>query len=182
MVSGTERKPAGAWASCAGSKTLVWIAACGQIIEQKLHCTQRSVCQMGMSRASARFSNLLVLVGHVPSGGKALTGSSSPRPSSKRRVTRCTKSGACGGTAGRRRRAAVTVLGTSTSKSAASAASSAATLRFTTSGPRRPQVSSIERRTCCIASSGGSTLLSEKKQICITVLMRRPKPARSATP
>ncbi len=91
------------WRACRAqpaSNTLVWIAACGQIIEQKLHWTQMSGCQIGISSAIARFSNWLVPVGHVPSGGNALTGSSSPRPSSKRRVTRCTKSGASGGTAG----------------------------------------------------------------------------------
>jgi hypothetical protein len=98
---------------------------------------QSSGCQIGIVRAIARFSNLLVPVGQVPSGGNALTGSSSPRPSRSSRVTRCTI-GRRSRHRRQRARVAVTVAGTGTSCSSASAASSAPRLRFTTSGPRRP--------------------------------------------
>ena len=63
-----------------------------------------------------------------------------------------------------------------TSCSSASAASMAATLRRTISGPRRPQVASTDSLTAAIASSRGSTPDSAKKQVDMTVLIRRPSP------
>ena len=47
-----------------------------------------------------RFSHFAVATGHVPSTGKALTGSRSPFPASITAVTFCTKSGACSDTSG----------------------------------------------------------------------------------
>ena len=65
----------------------------------------------GISSAMLRFSHCAVPVGHVPSTGKALTGSRSPLPASSTAVTRCTKSGARSLTMGGRVRVAVTVGG-----------------------------------------------------------------------
>ncbi len=55
-ASGTVVNPAGAPAASAGSKTLVRMAACGQIIEHLLHWMHRSGSQIGISWAMARFS------------------------------------------------------------------------------------------------------------------------------
>jgi uncharacterized membrane protein required for colicin V production len=155
--------------------------ACGQIIEQRLHCTHRSGSQIGTSRAMRRFSYRLVPVGQVPSGGKALTGSRSPRPSRSSRVTRWTNSGASAGTVGRRTGVASAVTGTAISWSTAMVPSIAAVLRRTTSGPRRPHVVTTESFIRSIASSKGSTALRAKKQACMIVLIRRPSPCSSAS-
>jgi hypothetical protein len=69
--------------------------------------------QTGISSAMFRFSHFAVAVGHVPSTGKALTGSRSPLPASITAVTFCTKSGARSDTSGGRPRLALTAFGTS---------------------------------------------------------------------
>ena len=111
------------------------MAACGHISAHLLHWMQRAASHTGISRASARFSQRVVPSGHVPSTGKALTGSRSPWPASSAAVTRCTNSGASRGTTGGRARVASARAGRATSCSAASVASTAAQLRSTTVAP-----------------------------------------------
>ena len=66
------------------------------------HWMQRSDSQTGTSSAMFRFSYLAVPVGNVPSTGRALTGSVSPRSARIGAVTLRTKSGAVSGTSVRR--------------------------------------------------------------------------------
>ena len=85
-----------------------------------------------------RFSHFAVPIGHVPSTGKALTGSRSPLPASITAVTFCTKSGACGGDerrtrvrrGDRRRHGNLVQVG--------QRVSTASKFRLTTSAPRLP--------------------------------------------
>ena len=128
-----------------------------------------------------RRSHCVVPVGYVPSSGSALTGSRSPRPAMISAVTFCTKSGASAGTGGRMSKVLVTVGGTFTSCNCARAASTAAKFFFTTDSPRLPKVFSIACLIAAIASSLGNTPLIAKKQVCITVLIRPPRPAPCAT-
>ena len=114
------------------------IAACGHTSGQIAHWVQMVSSQIGISCAMLRFSHCVVPVGKVPSTGSADTGSRSPLPSSIIAVTRCTKSGAARGTAGRRVSAESARPGSGTSRSAASDASTAAKLRFSTVSPRLP--------------------------------------------
>ena len=85
-----------------------------------------------------RFSQRVVLSGHVPSGANALTGSLSPSPAIMTAVTRLTKSGAAGETTGGRAWVVVTLAGTAISCNAASEASTAAWFFATTASPLRP--------------------------------------------
>ena len=78
------------------------MAAWGQISTHLLHWMQSAASHTGISSARLRFSQWEVPVGQVPSGGKALTGSSSPRPDSMTAVTLRMKSGASSGTGGGR--------------------------------------------------------------------------------
>ena len=114
------------------------MAACGQTIAHLLHWMQIAGSQTGMSCAMFRFSHCAVAVGHVPSTGKALTGSRSPLLASITAVTRLTKSGAASDTMGGSARVAVTAAGTLTSWRFASVWSTAAKFLRTTSGPRLP--------------------------------------------
>ena len=88
--------------------------ACGHTRAQRAQSMQMAGSQMGISRAIERFSYLVVPVGKVPSGGKALTGNNSPRPAMISPVTFCTNSGASAGTGLRRRSSPATAAGTST--------------------------------------------------------------------
>ncbi len=128
-------KVAGAFSASAGSKTFARMAACGQTRTHLLHWMQSEGSQTGISAAMLRFSHCVVAVGHVPSTGKAETGSRSPWPAMIMAVTRCTNSGAAAGTAGGRACGEVAASGTRTSKSPSSARSTAAKLRLRTSGP-----------------------------------------------
>src|SRR5262249_48654528 len=76
-----DLKVAGAPSKTRESNTLMRITACGQTIAHLLHWMHVFVSHTGISRARFRFSHFAVPVGKVPSQGKALTGSSSPRPS-----------------------------------------------------------------------------------------------------
>src|SRR5438067_4906322 len=125
---------AGAPSSGGIGYTLARMAAWGQTIAHLLHWMHSAPSQEGICPARFRFSHWLVPVGHVPSTGNALTGSSSPRPSSIAAVTRCTKSGARAETGTGRRCDAVARPGCGTSARYASAASTTAKLLATTSG------------------------------------------------
>ena len=111
---------------------------CGQTNEQLPHWMQMSGSQTATSSEMLRFSYAVVPLGYVPSTGRALTGSSSPRPAIIAAVTVRTNSGACAGTRGGGSWAAVTRPGSSTLCRPSTAASTAARLRATTSAPRRP--------------------------------------------
>jgi len=91
-------KPAGAPASAAAGKTFIRMAACGQTMAHLPQSMQMAASQIGICRATARFSYFVVPVGNVPSTGNALTGSRSPSPSIRTDVTRRMKSGASSGT------------------------------------------------------------------------------------
>ena len=82
--------------------------------------------QTGISSASERFSKQAVPTGKVPSTGRALTGSSSPRPAIIAAVTCATKSGAPAGTGGSIPEVAVTSAGSASSNMPPIAASIAA--------------------------------------------------------
>jgi hypothetical protein len=171
---------AGALAASEGSNTFARIAACGQTNAHLLHWMQIFSSHAGISSAIARFSHCAVPVGQVPSTGKADTGSRSPLPSMIVACTRCTKSGACAGTAGRIFRVPVG-WPIDTSKRFSSVWSTAAKLRLTTSAPFLPYVFSIAFLIWAIASSRGRTPEIAKKQVCMTPLMRLPMPVSSAT-
>ena len=113
------------------------MAACGQTIAHLLHWMQIFSSHTGMSRAMFRFSHFAVPVGHVPSGGNALTGRRSPLPARRTPETRWTKSGASVETAGGMCRCVVTDAGTFTSLRPAAAPSTAAKFFWRTSSPRR---------------------------------------------
>ena len=89
-----DLKVLGAFSSNLGSHTLVRMAACGQTSVHLLHWMHRSGYHTGISSAMLRFSQRAVAVGKVPSTGKALTGSWSPRPAMISAVTSCTNLGA----------------------------------------------------------------------------------------
>ena len=88
------------------------MAACGHTSAHWLHWMQISESQTGISSARFRFSHFALATGHVPSTGKALTGSRSPLPASITAVIFCTKSGARSDTSGGREYLAVTAAGT----------------------------------------------------------------------
>src|SRR5215470_13600019 len=71
---------AGALDRWEASYTLIRITACGHTMAHLPHWMQVFASHTGISSAMLRFSHLLVPVGYVPSGGKALTGISSPWP------------------------------------------------------------------------------------------------------
>src|SRR5512137_1867467 len=99
------------------------MAAWGQIREHLLHWMQTLGSQAGISSAMLRFSHWLVPTGHVPSTGKAETGTWSPFPAIMGAVTLRTNSGASAATVGGRRRVEVTCPGTFTSNRWASVVS-----------------------------------------------------------
>src|SRR5512145_2242274 len=106
------------------------MAAWGQTKAHLLHWMQTAGSQTGMSVAIERFSHWAVAVGHVPSMGKAETGSRSPLPSRITEVTLRTNSGALSETAGGRFQAELTVRPlVSTSCRCSRVASTAAKLR-----------------------------------------------------
>jgi hypothetical protein len=111
------------------------MAACGQASAHLLHWMQIAGSHTGTSSAMPRFSQRLVAVGHVPSGGKALTGSRSPLPESITDVTRWTKSGASSGTGRGILRCADGSAGTFTSCRFSSARSTAEKFFSTASSP-----------------------------------------------
>ena len=90
-----QRMQAGrAFSIASGGTTFARIAECGQAATQWLHWVQSSSFQMGISSAILRFSQRVVPIGQVPSGGSAETGRASPSPASIAAVTVFTKSGA----------------------------------------------------------------------------------------
>src|SRR3990170_1548332 len=105
----------GASCSSAGATILARITACGQTKTHLLHWMQMDESHTGISLAMLRFSHRVVPTGHVPSGGKALTGSRSPFCAIIIAVTFFTKSGASGGTVGGSAWSALTAPGTLTS-------------------------------------------------------------------
>ncbi len=92
----------------------------------------------GISRAMFRFSHLVVPVGHVPSTGKADTGSESPLLAIITAWTLRTMSGALSLTVGGRLVLEVTLPGTFTSWRLASVSSTAWKFRLTISSPFLP--------------------------------------------
>ena len=128
-----ECRLAGAASIACGGTTLARIAECGQAATQWLHWVHSSSFQMGISSAILRFSQRVVPIGQVPSGGRAETGSASPSPASMAAVTVLTKSGAASETTGGRfgLEASTGRSGTSANDSRASA--SACQLRSTRS-------------------------------------------------
>jgi hypothetical protein len=116
----------------------------------------------------------------VPSTGRALTGSSSPRPAIISAVTERTNSEASAGTGGGSSRVVVTPSGTSIRWRPSSAWSTAAQFFSTTSGPRFPYVFSIASLILAIDSSRGSTPEIAKKQVWRTMLMRPARPTARA--
>ena len=114
------------------------MAAWGQTIAHLLHWMQIPGSQTGISRAIDRFSHWAVAVGHVPSTGKAETGSRSPLPAIITAVTRFTNSGAFSAISGGRFRVEVADAGSFTSCRLASVSSTAAKFRRTTSAPFLP--------------------------------------------
>jgi hypothetical protein len=85
-----------------------------------------------------------------------------------------------GGTIGRKPRVLLVRSGSVTSLRPARAPSMAALLRRITSAPRLPQTSATDCLIRANAVSSGRTLAKAKKQTCMTVLMRPPRPAASA--
>ncbi|CSE69096.1 Uncharacterised protein [Shigella sonnei] len=98
----SECRLAGAFSIASGGTTFARIAECGQAATQWLHWVQSSSFQMGISSAILRFSQRVVPIGQVPSGGSAETGRASPSPASIAAVTVFTKSGAASETTGGR--------------------------------------------------------------------------------
>src|SRR5215469_10594090 len=78
----------------AASYALLRMTACGQTNTHLPHWIQTCGSQTGTSLARFRFSNCVVPVGYVPSSGKALTGTRSPRPAKISPSTLRTNSGA----------------------------------------------------------------------------------------
>ncbi len=128
-----------------------------------------------------RFSYCVVPEGYVPSTGSALTGSWSPVPSSMDAVTSRTNSGAVFGTGGIMPFLPIGASGTSIWCRFSTVASTAASFLATTSAPFLVYVLRMVFLTSSMASARGSTLLIAKKQVCSTVLVRRPMPALRAT-
>ncbi len=176
----SDLKVAGAFAESDGSNTLARIAACGHTSAHLLHWMQSPGSQTGISTAMLRFSHCAVAVGHVPSTGKADTGSRSPWPAMIIDVTRCTNSGASAETAGGRPWVELAAAGTFTSKSPSRARSTAAKLRLRISGPRFAYDCSIAFLILAIPSSRGRSPASAKWQVCMIVLMRPFRPASRA--
>jgi len=86
----------------------------GQTKLQLPHWMHRSGSQSATNSEILRFSYCAVPLGHVPSDGSALTGSSSPSPAIIAAVTLWTNSGAFAGTTGSSSVVEVTSRGTST--------------------------------------------------------------------
>ena len=133
----------GAPARSSSGASLIRIAVCGQTTAHLPQSMHSDGSQMGISSARARFSHFAVPVGHSPSTGSALTGSSSPSPRSTAAVTRWTNAGAASGRVGMRCTpadafAADSAARQSTRSRAAMAVSMAAKLRSTTVRPRFP--------------------------------------------
>ena len=101
-LTSNEFSDSGAFSISSGATTLARIAECGQAATQWLHWVHSGASQIGISSAMLRFSQRVVPVGQVPSGGKADTGKASPRPASMAAVTVFTKSGASSETTGGR--------------------------------------------------------------------------------
>jgi hypothetical protein len=113
--AGADLKPGGAPASAGGGTIFARITECGQTSTHLPHWMHSPSSQTGISRAMLRFSQRVVPLGKVPSGGRALTGRESPAPAIIRAVSRWTSSGASLGTGGRRSNELVTRSGTATS-------------------------------------------------------------------
>src|SRR5262245_34020018 len=116
-MAGADLNLAGAPASAWGAYTLERMTACGQTSTHLPHWMQRLSSQAGISSAMLRFSQRVVPLGYVPSGGSALTGSRSPSPAMMRAVTRCTNAGAEAGTGARTSYDELAVSGSVTSAS-----------------------------------------------------------------
>ncbi len=156
------------------------MAACGQTMAHLPQSMQIDGSQIGISWAIARFSKRVVPVGKVPSTGKALTGSWSPRPAMRTAVTFLTKSGASSGTTG----GIGVPLATAPSVTLPSRSierSMAAKLRSTMAWPRLAYVFSTKSLIRAMASCGGRTSARWKKHGCMIVLMRLPMPTSVAT-
>ncbi len=130
------RNVSGAPASASGSNTFMRMAVWGQTRAHLAQSMQMAGSQIGISRAIERRSHCAVPVGNVPSTGRAETGSRSPCPAIIIAVTRCTNSGASGGTDGSRCRSPSAAAGTWTSRSPSSARSTASKFMSTTVRPR----------------------------------------------
>src|SRR3954449_8843076 len=133
-----DLKVGGAPSNAEESYTFARIVAWGHTRAHWLHWIQILASHTGISMPMFRFSHFAVATGHVPSTGKALTGSRSPLPAIITAVTFCTKSGAPGETSGGRNRVALTVAGTEISCKCARVPSTASKFRRTTSAPRFP--------------------------------------------
>ena len=125
----------GALSIASGETTFARIAECGQAATQWLHWVQSSSFQIGISSAILRFSQRVVPIGQVPSGGRAETGSASPSPASMAAVTVLTKSGAASETTGGRFGLLASTCCNGTSASDSRARASACQLRSTSSWP-----------------------------------------------
>jgi predicted amidohydrolase len=145
---------------------LARIAACGQNSAHLLHWMQSFVSQTGISAAMSRFSQRAVPVGQVPSGGKALTGSSVAVARQHQRASRAARSRArrpapagracgCGRLLGQRPAA----------RRCASAASSASTLRVTTSGAALAVGLLDALARCARTSSGQDAVRREEARL-----------------
>ena len=85
-----SRKSARAHSSADVGNTFIRIVACGHTIAHLPQSMQIVGSQIGIIRAIARFSYLVVAVGNVPSIVIALTGRRSPSPAISRHVIRAT--------------------------------------------------------------------------------------------
>src|SRR5512136_68188 len=98
-----------------------------------MHWIQTFGSQTGTSKAMLRFSHCVVPIGHVPSGGNALTDRRSPAPSIMGAVTLLMKSGAWSGTIGGRGAPDIVLSVIDTSWRLSSVVSTAAQFLLTTS-------------------------------------------------
>ena len=128
-----------------------------------------------------RFSYWVVPEGYEPSTGSAETGRSSPRPMSILAVTSRTNFGAFSGTAASRPCVLVAFAGTFTWWRWAIDSSTAAWFFVTISADFLPYVFVMAFLTASMATWRGSTPEIAKKQVCRTVLVRRPRPTARAT-
>ncbi len=163
----------GAASASAGSNTFIRIAACGHTMAHLPQSMHSVGSQMGISSARARFSSAAVPVAKVPSMLIALTGRLSPRPPISVSTTLSTRATASV-------RAFVACSGTVTWARLARARSIARWLRSTMWDPRLPYDFSMLSLISRNASSDGRTSARAKKQGCMTVLMRGPRPAAFA--
>ena len=131
----SECRLAGAASISSGDTTLARMAECGQAATQWLHWVHSSSFQMGIASAMLRFSQRVVPIGQVPSGGSAETGRASPRPASIAAVTVFTKSGAASDTTGGRFGLVAFTGCSGTSNNDSRASASACQLRSTSSWP-----------------------------------------------